>query len=200
MPATVDDPLAHPAGPLAPARRPRLRVRRAPALDPPFDDEHERPPAGMEMLPLPATRPATVVGAGRRPATARPGAGAAKGRLAGTAVQRDGGCSGSAAARRFVRLCLEVVNGFRPAAHLRPLMAPQRCGPIIDQLMRHTARLRRSSGGTQPVRLRRVRLCEPSPHAVEAAVVFGHGSRCWSMALRLERGPDGWQCVTAQVI
>ena len=48
----VATPAPHPAPTGLPSTA-RLRVRPAPRLDPPFEDECDRPPAGMDMLPLP---------------------------------------------------------------------------------------------------------------------------------------------------
>jgi hypothetical protein len=39
-------------------------------------------------------------------------------------------------AQRYVRTCLEVLNGFRPAAHLRTLAGPVEFGSVVNQLSR----------------------------------------------------------------
>jgi len=41
-----------------------------------------------------------------------------------------------ASAQRYVRICLEVLNGFRPAAHLRTLAGPVEFGAVVNQLNR----------------------------------------------------------------
>ncbi len=202
MPATIDSPSVRTAGAGADGhQQPRLRIRRAPAIDPPFDDDCEGPPAGMDMLPLTGSLFTLAPAAARRPAPGRPEAtrpGTARGRT--VASEQEGGCSGAAAARRFVRSCVEVINGYRPVAHLRPLTPPQRFVAVTDQLLRRTTRLRMSPAGRFQVRILRIRTCDPTPGAVEAAAVLGHGERCWAMAVRMERGPAGWQCVLVQVV
>jgi hypothetical protein len=103
------------------------------------------------------------------------------------------------AAMHFLSLCLEVLNGFRPVLHLRPLTAPTEFSAVTEQVGRALARIPR--GPKRPrVRLRELRICEPRPEIAEVAAVLGHGDRVWAMALRLERRPAGWLCTFAQVI
>jgi hypothetical protein len=42
----------------------------------------------------------------------------------------------AATAQRYVRICLEVLNGFRSAAHLRTLTGPVEFGAVVNQLSR----------------------------------------------------------------
>ncbi len=42
----------------------------------------------------------------------------------------------AATAQRYVRICLEVLNGFRPASHLRTLGGPVEFSTVISQLSR----------------------------------------------------------------
>lgn len=103
------------------------------------------------------------------------------------------------AAMHFLSLCLEVLNGFRPPPHLRPLTAPSEFPALAQQVSRALDRIPR--GPRRPrVRLRELRVCEPRPGVAEAAAVLGHGDRVWAMAVRLERRPAGWLCTFAQVI
>jgi hypothetical protein len=180
----------------------RFRVRAAPPLDPPFDEAVGRPPGGMDMLPFSSPFLARTPHGRRRPCSHRPmrRPDPTKGRETVPPPEQEGGCSGRAAARRFVGICVEVINGFRPVAHLRRLAAPQRFADVADQVLRRTARLRKAQHSRQPVRVRRIHLTEPTTGVVEAAVVLDHSGRCWAMAIRLERGPDGWQCTVIQVI
>jgi hypothetical protein len=99
-----------------------------------------------------------------------------------------------------VSLCLEVINGFRPVAQLRPLTDPRQFTGIADQLQRRCARLRLARGSDALVTVRRVRATEPVPGAIEVVVVLDHGDRSWAMALRLEHGSPGWRCAVLQVI
>jgi hypothetical protein len=99
----------------------------------------------------------------------------------------------------FLSLCLEVLNGFRPVTHLRPLTAPTEFSAVTEQVGRALDRIPRGSGRPR-VRLRELRVCEPLPGIAELAAVLGHGDRAWAMALRLERRPTGWLCTFAQVV
>ena len=42
----------------------------------------------------------------------------------------------AASAQRYVRICLEVLNGFRPASHLRTLAGPVEFSTVVSQLSR----------------------------------------------------------------
>ncbi len=107
------------------------------------------------------------------------------------------------AAQRFVRTFLEILNGYRPPAQLRPLSDPPAATEIAAELARAARRLgparRRSS---RPVLgLRRLRACEPRAGAVEAAAVLaGAGGVSWAIALRLEHRRGSWLCTTLQVL
>jgi hypothetical protein len=194
-----------------------VRVIPAPALDPAFDDEQPgtaglcqgqlampatsarralarqprgdpQPPAGSDATVAPAKAPAAVVGAS------------------------------VVAARRFVEACVEVLNGFRPIAHLRPHTSPIDFTTVVDHLTRRSVRLR-MAGDPEPlsrtrvitirpadadehsrVRLRRLRICEPRDGVVEAAAVLDHRGGSWAMAIRLERRRGCWLCASLQVI
>jgi hypothetical protein len=121
------------------------------------------------------------------------------------------------AARRFVDACVEVLNGFRPVAHLRPHTSPIDFTTVVDHLTRRV-RMRMTHGGepagrprvitvrsadadeSPRVRLRRLRLCEPRDGVVEAAAVLDHRGDSWAMAIRLERRRGCWVCASLQVI
>lgn len=144
-----------------------IRLRRAPRLEPPFDDERADTGAapGAE-LPLDWSPPShrgrgATGGAGRLGGSAgavpaaRSGLGAARdssgsGAMSGGAGGPGAVSGGSPAggsmpaglpdalgsAERYVRLCLEVLNGFRPAAHLRTLTGPVEFADVVTQLNR----------------------------------------------------------------
>ena len=82
------------------------------------------------------------------------------------------------------------------------LVEPGRTVGVTEQLARAASRtppVRRRS--TRPaVRLRRLRVCEPRPAAVEVAAVVTAGGRTWAMALRLEQRRGSWLCTALQVI
>jgi 3,4-dihydroxy-2-butanone 4-phosphate synthase len=124
------------------------------------------------------------------------------------------GASGDAklAVRRFVSMCVEVLNGYRPAAHLRRLSLPKEAAGVVAQGLsgsQRVAELRRAArAGTGrraarqpgPVAVLGVRLCEPRSGAVEAAVLLVTGERTWAMALRLELHEQSWCATTLRLI
>lgn len=118
------------------------------------------------------------------------------------------------AVRRFVAVCVEVLNGYRPAAHLRPLSVPGEAAGVVAEALSATRRLaetRRNNGRTprstsrhgrrpDPVAVRRLRLCQPHPRAVEAAVLLVTADRTWAVALRLERHQQSWAATTLRLV
>ncbi|WIM97387.1 Rv3235 family protein [Actinoplanes oblitus] len=122
------------------------------------------------------------------------------------------GPSGDArlAVKRFVHLCLEVLNGYRPATHLRRLTLPAQAADVVAQGLsgaRRVAQLRRARrpgdrrpARPSPVAVLRVNLCEPRRGAVEAAVALITGERTWAMALRLELHDDNWYATALRLI
>ncbi|GIF48848.1 hypothetical protein DFJ67_0982 [Asanoa ferruginea] len=110
------------------------------------------------------------------------------------------------AARRFTRACLEILNGYRPAAHVRSLAQPSTAHTLIDQLVDALRRMpgppAASRRAAQPelVKLRRLRVSEPMPGVVEAAAALGTDSRTWAMAFRLEHKSTAWLGTVLQVI
>ena len=190
--------------PPPPTARPPVRVRPAPPLEPPYDDERE-PDAwpvcvgqleiGSATLACAPPRPPVT---GSRPTAPCPAAPPSP--------------ESRIAAQRFVSACLEVLNGFRPVAHLRPLVAPLDLSSVTDQLTRRAVRVRMApprgpvvgrtgrGGARQQVALRRMRVCEPRPGIAEAAAVVAHGDASWAMAVRLERRRGHWLCTLLQVV
>src|SRR3954470_228248 len=91
------------------------------------------------------------------------------------------------AVRRFVGVCVEVLNGYRPAAHLRRLARPIEAASVVAQGLsgaRRVAELRRSACVSHrrpvrpgPVAVLGIHLCEPHPGAVEAGGLLGGGGR-----------------------
>jgi hypothetical protein len=190
-----------------PTDRPFVRIRPAPPLEPPYDDERE-PDAwpvcvgqleiGSAVLAC-APPPPPVTGAPpTAPSPAAPPSPESR-----------------IAAQRFVGACIEALNGFRPVAHLRPLVAPLDFSSVTDQLTRRAVRVRMAPprgpvvhrGGRDGARqrqsqvaLRRMRVCEPRPGIAEAAAVVAHGESSWAMAVRLERRRGHWLCTLLQVV
>lgn len=225
---------------------PPIHVRPAPSLDPPYDDEIvtadvpavptalAQPPLPLDWSSPPHHPPAQAArtGSSSGPSPARPASAVPGLALPTDATPLSAGRRPRSPARgatmHFLSLCLEVLNGFRPAAHLRPLTAPAEFAGVAAQLARapqpsatptrHGPSARREgSAGARPlparpagrpgksgpgtrIRLRELRICEPRAGVVEAAAVLGTPDRAFALALRLERRPAGWLCVLAQVV
>ena len=187
--------------------RPPIRLRPVPRCDPPFDDELEPEVwATAQQLAFgwsPRQRP---TGAAPGPPPSSPPAAETP---RGSAVA---GASGDAklAVRRFVSMCVEVLNGYRPAAHLRRLSLPAEAAGVVAQGVagaRRVAELRRATHPADrrarrpgPVGVIGLRLCEPRTGAVEAAVLLVTGDRTWAMALRLELHQQAWAAAALRLI
>jgi hypothetical protein len=172
--------------------RPAIRIRPAPPLDPPFDDELASEVwlrASPEQLAFdfaPAAPPPAVV----PPARVVPPLSSPEGRRA---------------AQRFTAVCLEVLNGFRPAVHLRSLVRPADAARVTERLIEANARLpqrprQRPGQPVELVKLRLLRVSEPMADVVEAAASLGTARRTWAMAFRLERRSERWLGTALEVI
>ena len=116
------------------------------------------------------------------------------------------------AVRRFVSACVEVLNGHRPAAHLRRLALPTEAARVVAQAVagaHRVAELRRTDPRRPlprarrrpaPVAVLRVHLCGPSPGAIEASVVLVTGERTWALALRLEMHHETWVATALRLV
>jgi hypothetical protein len=213
-----------------PGVRPSIRLRAVPPLDPPFDDEPALatwPPPSVDQLVLDlwARRQGTGrsgpvrtrAGDARRadPATgvttAAPGAG-------GPAGDRPAPCDSGLppaalataspeakqAAHRFLGRCLEILNGYRPVGHIRPLSAPADAVGVMERIgaagRRLTVPAARPRRPVAPIRLRVLRVCEPRPGVAEIAAVLGRADRAWALTLRLERRRGNWVATAAQLL
>ncbi|MEV0132883.1 Rv3235 family protein [Dactylosporangium sp. NPDC050688] len=182
---------------------PAVVVRPTPALDPPCEVTQARRPVqpvgGMDFLPgdwLAFPGPA-------RPASARP-------RRAAQPAGEQPLPPPHPAAQRFVGMCVEILNGYRPAAHLRQVTHPKHCTAVTDQLTRRTVRVRMSPSHAARqgnlVRVRRMLVSEPLPGVAELVAVLEQGTTVWAMAVRLERqtrpspGLTSWLCTLVQVV
>ncbi|AVT34435.1 hypothetical protein C6361_13710 [Plantactinospora sp. BC1] len=166
-PVSTPVPHPHPAGLRAAAPTHQGRVGRArPAPDPARAAASDGPGAAGTTTPPPV--PEAVAGA--TPEAKR-------------------------AAKRFLDTCLEIVNGYRPAGHVRALASPTDAAGMVAQLASATGRVsgrRRPGQPVRTVRLRRLRVCEPRPGVVEAAAAVGVAGRTWAMAFRIERRRGSW--------
>ncbi|MEV4754793.1 Rv3235 family protein [Micromonospora sp. NPDC049559] len=205
--------------------RPAVRLRPAPPLDPPFDDEFPMSGLARELGgQLTLNLPTRSSGRGRRPVPLAPpaGPGRTEGLPGRSGPERAGGEGATTAtplppealalaspeakraARRFAATCLEIVNGYRPVAQIRPLTKPAHATEIIERLTSGTARLvaqRRTPGRARElVRLRLVRACEPRTGVVEAAASIGTDRRSWALAFRLEHRQGRWLGTTLDLL
>ena len=191
--------------------RPAIRLRRAPRHEPPFDDERDpRAWPFPHQLALDWSRPMAPFGsaeAALAAALAPASAPAPRRRTAVTGVSAEA----KAAVHRFVSTCVEVLNGYRPAAHLRGLAQPREAATVVAQVLAGArrvteARQARSAGRTPrprrpaPAAVVRLRFCEPRAGAVEAAAILLIGDRTHAMALRLERHDESWQATALRLI
>jgi hypothetical protein len=182
-----------------------LAVRPAPPLDPPLDDRPQ-PPGDMDLLPV------AWPGAGpppRPPARARRRA--APDDVGATAPEAPPPppitrptMPARAALQRYVAMCIEVLNGYRASAQLRPLTDVQQFTDIAEQLARRTVRRRLPPGRAalqgRLIRVRRLIVTEPVTGVAEAAVVLTQGDACWAMAVRMEHRAEGWRCAVVEMI
>jgi hypothetical protein len=206
-----------------------VRIRRAPALEPPTDDDRradDHPVCAGQLALFTSVHGARIraehsamasdrlTGARQAAATANPPArgrgpatAAAEPALPRAAAAVTGDPSTSApvqiAAGRFVAACVEVLNGFRPVGHLRALTTPVEFATITTQLTRRTARVRmpgRAPASQERVSVRRLRMFEQRAGVAEAVAVLHHGETSWAMALRFERRRGSWLCTLLEVV
>jgi hypothetical protein len=170
-----------------------VRLRPAPPLEPPFDDEADRfgmpggsVPEGQLALDWRSDAPGTDDGPGRRRSGRPPFAGPAD-PLGPDSGRTDGSALVAAppehrvATKRFLGVCLEVLNGYRPAGQLRPFCAPAAAGIVIERFAIRSAALARGGPATarRPLATQRA---DAAPRAAavpraDAAIRPGKGPR-----------------------
>ncbi len=121
-----------------------------------------------------------------------------------------GRAGSDAAIGHFLAGCVEVFNGYRPAVHLRCLVAPGRFEAVLAGLTDHAVPRHhppRGSRATPPdsqfssrISLLRTRICQVTPTAIESTAVFGDDAHSWALAMRWERLDGRWRCVLAQTV
>jgi len=166
--------------------RARPRVRRAPQLEPPYDDE--RPDCPRLWLPhlgeeLPFEEPAPrlfrqPVGLFDRQPTPRR-------RLPEPEPW----------AARLIQAVLEMLVGRRPAAQLQEWTSPI----VLAALTVATGQRHWATAAGSPPTVRSVRVSEPADGVAEVSAVVQRGQRFFAVAARLE-GLDGrWRCVAIRL-
>jgi hypothetical protein len=94
-------------------------------------------------------------------------------------------------AARFVQAVLEMLVGRRPAAQLQDWTS----SPVLAGLTAAAGRRRWATPGLPPPMIRSIRIGEPADGVAEACAVIQRGHRYFAVAARLE-GIDGrWRCV-----
>jgi len=188
-----------------------VRIRRAPTVEPPADDDRRRDehPVCTGQLALftsiQSSRASAVTATTAAPESGSAGQRGARASASVPAPGRSTQAAGSpvaaqVAAGRFVSACVEVLNGFRPVGHLRALTTPFDYAAVVKQLTRR-ARLRvpATPGGTR-VGLHRVRVFEQRAGVAEAVAVLKHGNATWAIALRFEHRRGAWLCNLLEVV
>jgi hypothetical protein len=100
----------------------------------------------------------------------------------------------AAAGRSVLLLALEVFADRRPVTQLRPVTTPR-----LFAVLSAGRRPAWCAGGSAPLVLGRVHVCEPVDGVAEISAVARRGGRAHAVAARLE-GIDGrWRCTALQV-
>lgn len=94
---------------------------------------------------------------------------------------------------------IEVLNGQRPAKHLRIWMSPQAYQALVRRA-RLGMEIHGQAAKCAAPQIRKVRVFQPTPRAVEAAIVLFDGRKIRGAALRLETQKDRWQIAEIEVI
>jgi hypothetical protein len=168
--------------------RPPLRLVVVPTPQPPLEDVR-RP---VRLLIPGATAPRPRYRPGPRPL-----AGLAAGfddDFGPTWSQRSELPDAQDAGRRLITLTLEAMAGRRPLAQLQPMTSVG-----VFTALSGGRRPQWCAGGTAPLIVGRVHVCEPVDGVAEVSAVARRGGRAHAVAARLE-GIDGrWRCTALQI-
>jgi hypothetical protein len=163
-----------------------IRVRRAPAVDGPYEEEPVEPARVQGSLalalpgltqetpriPLRLVPPARPVDAAGQPPPVRP------------------------TVARLAQAIAEVLAGCRNAAQL----AEHTSHEVLCQLERSAGRLGTRDGRPTPApRVTSVHVHEPAPRVAEACLVIDTGRRRRAVAVRVEAPGQRWRCTALQV-
>lgn len=179
-----------------------VRVRRAPALEPPYDpltEDETKPGRHLQLVsappdPLPFGDLPT-----RRPAAQRlvPRVGSRLGEdfWGPQPTHRRDLPDPRPVARLLVQATFEALSGRRSVAQLQKWTSPS----VYADLSRRIRARRRAGAGGTPAVVRSVHICEPADGVAEICAVVRDGARFRAVAARLE-GIDGrWRCVQLQI-
>src|SRR5918911_3420871 len=188
-PAAPETPADSPPGaPPQPLRAPPRRPTVVPTPQPPLD------PQPVLRLVLPGVAvPRAPHRPGPRPRPQEAPAGFVPGFEPTWSIRADLPDPG-AAGRRLLTLTLEALAGRRPLAQVQPLTAVG-----VYAALSSGRRPRWCSGGTAPLLLGPVHVCEPVDGVAEVSAVARRSGRGHAVAARLE-GIDGrWRCTALHI-
>lgn len=165
-----------------PAPRCRPRVRRAPPLEPPYDDERSDWPWQYgEELPFDEPAPRLLR---EQPDVFDP-----------QPTARRGLPDPEPWAARLIQAALETLVGRRPAAQLQEWTSPS----VLAELMAAVEQRHWALPGGSPPGVRSVHVFEPADGVAEVCAVVQRGERYFAVAARLEGFDGRWKCVTIQL-
>jgi hypothetical protein len=98
-------------------------------------------------------------------------------------------------AARFVQAVFEMLTGRRPAAQLQEWTSP----PVLSGLISAASRPRWTTPGLPPPMVRTIRIGEPADGVAEVSAVVQRGHRYFAAAVRLEGFDGRWRCVAIRL-
>lgn len=100
----------------------------------------------------------------------------------------------AASGRQLLLLTLEVFDGRRPIGQLRPMTTPR-----LFEAVANGRRPQWCSGGTAPLFLGPVHVCEPVDGVAEISAVARRAGRAHAVAARLEGIDGAWRCTALRI-
>jgi hypothetical protein len=165
---------------------PRLRLVRVHTPQPPLADEPVRLVLPGVTVPRPPHRPGPRPRADLNPQP--------YGEFGPSQSSRADLPPPAVAGRRLLLLALEVFAGHRPLTQLRPLTTRR----LFDAVA-NGRRPQWCSGGTAPMLLGPVHVCEPVDGVAEINAVARRSGRAHAVAARLEGLDGAWRCTALRI-
>ncbi len=203
----------------APATATGIRLRPAPACEPPYDDErtdsHTYMASGTTpllthpLLPCFTVQPYLPTTSNTwqlsRPRPARVELGSFGRRNTPSCDLPEPGPHG----RRLAQALLEMIAGVRPLGQLVPWLHESLYFELAERYSKiRTANRQLEAAGTQHLgrypapqpRVTRVHTCQPADGVAEISAVASEQGRAYAVALRLEGLDGGWRCTSFTVV